>query len=225
MATRIVPFKDGMKIGLGYNRLTGDRTASPAVQGPTISGVQGGLGQQVTINATTIKDVETLHKSLGINIDAGGSYMGFSGSAKVDYVNECDFSSFSTYVVVRVPVRNAAETIDSPVFSTDANDLLVAENKERFRQRFGDTFISGVLKGGEYFAIYQITGSDQKEKESVSVDVHAAFNAGITSAQMKPPRSKLRGITRKGVVCETPQFLTLFPLQGNPGASSEESPD
>jgi hypothetical protein len=43
--------------------------------------------------------------------------------------------------------------------------------------------------------------------------------------QMKPPRSKLRGITRKGIVCETPRFLTLFPLQGNLGASSEESPD
>ena len=46
-----------------------------------------------------------------------------------------------------------------------------------------------------------------------------------TSDKMKPPRSKLRGITRKGIVCETPRFLTLFPLQGNLEASSEESPD
>jgi len=45
------------------------------------------------------------------------------------------------------------------------------------------------------------------------------------SSRMKPPRSKLRGITRKGIVCETPRFLTLFPLQGNLEASSEESPD
>ena len=45
------------------------------------------------------------------------------------------------------------------------------------------------------------------------------------SNQMKPPRSKLRGITRKSIICETPRFLKLFPLQGNPGASSEESPD
>jgi len=29
---------------------------------------------------------------------------------------------------------------------------------------------------------------------------------------MNPPRSKLRGITRKSIVCETPRFLTLFPL-------------
>src|SRR5262245_5277826 len=31
----------------------------------------------------------------------------------------------------------------------------------------------------------------------------------------KPPRSKLRGITRNGIVCETPWFLTLFPLVHN----------
>jgi DNA-binding transcriptional ArsR family regulator len=42
---------------------------------------------------------------------------------------------------------------------------------------------------------------------------------------MKPPRSLLRGITTKGIVCETPRFLTLFPWQGNLGASSKESPD
>ena len=35
------------------------------------------------------------------------------------------------------------------------------------------------------------------------------------SGSMKPPRSKLRGITRKGIVCETPRFLTLFPLAHN----------
>jgi hypothetical protein len=47
----------------------------------------------------------------------------------------------------------------------------------------------------------------------------------VVDVVMKPPRSKLRGITRKGIVCETPRFLTLFPLQGNLEASSEESPD
>jgi hypothetical protein len=184
MATRIVPFTDGMKIGLGYNRLTGDRLPTPAVQGLSISSLQGASGQQVTVDCTTIQDVETLHKSLGISVDAGGSYMGFSGSAKVDYANSCDFSSFSTYVVIRVSVRNATETIDSPAFSPDANELLVNNNPDRFRQRFGDTFIAGVLKGGEYFAIYQITGSDQSEKESMAVNVHAAFNGVLASAEL-----------------------------------------
>ena len=33
---------------------------------------------------------------------------------------------------------------------------------------------------------------------------------------MKPPRSKLRGIRSKGIGDETPRFLMLFPLYGNP---------
>jgi len=184
MTTRTVPFTDGMKIGLGYNRLTGDRLPSPAVQGTSISSVQGAGGQQVTISCTTIQDVETLHKSLGISLDAGGSYMGFSGSAKVDYVNECDFSSFSTYVLVRVSVQNAFESIDSPTFSPDAIELLLNANPERFRQRFGDTFIAGVKKGGEYFAIYQISGSNEQEKEHIAVKVQAAFNGILASAEL-----------------------------------------
>ncbi|GAX45648.1 hypothetical protein NIES4075_66690 [Tolypothrix sp. NIES-4075] len=184
MASRIVPFIDGMKIGLGYNRLSGDVLPTPSVQGTSISSVQAAGGQQVTVDCTTIQDVETLHKSLGISVDAGGSYMGFSGSTKVDYANSCDFSSFSTYVLIRVSVKDATETIDSPTFSPDANELLVNNNPDRFRQRFGDTFIAGILKGGEYFAIYQITSSDETEKESVAVKVHAAFNGLLASAEL-----------------------------------------
>jgi len=48
-----------------------------------------------------------------------------------------------------------------------------------------------------------------------------SYESFRTILKMKPPRSKLRGITRKGIVCETPRFLTLFPLQGNLEASSE----
>jgi hypothetical protein len=184
MPTRTVPFMDGMKVGLGYNRLTADRSPTPAVQGTAISPLQGASGQQVTIDCTTIQDVETLHKSLGISVDAAGMYMGFSGSAKVDYASSCDFSSFSTYVLVRVSVQDATETVDSPTFSPDATELLVNNNPIRFRERFGDSFIAGVRKGGEYFAIYQITGSDETEKETVATKVHAAFNSGLTSAEL-----------------------------------------
>ncbi len=182
MAAFLVPFTDGMKFGLGYNRLTGDVLPTPAVQGSSITSVQGAGGQTVTSKCTTITEVETLHKSLGLSIDVGGSYMGFSASAKVNYANSCDFSSFSTYIVVQVSVQDAIETIDSPVFSPDANEILVNNNPLRFRQRFGDTFISGVKKGGEFFAIYQITSSDLKEKEDVAVKVKAAYSAPLGTA-------------------------------------------
>jgi hypothetical protein len=181
---RTVPFEDGMKIGRGYNRLTGDVMTSTAVIGPSITGVQGAGGQAVSSDCVTIQEVETLHKSLGVSVDAAGSYMGFSGSAKVDYINTCDFSSFSTYVLVKISVQNVFQSLDNPALSADAVELVVNNNPLRFRERFGDCFIDGVKTGGEYFAIYQIKGSDAMERESIAVKVHAAFKGIIASAEL-----------------------------------------
>src|SRR5262249_6142433 len=44
----------------------------------------------------------------------------------------------------------------------------------------------------------------------ITQDNHTPIH--LLNQPMNPPRSKLRGITRKGIVCETPRFLTLFPL-------------
>jgi len=39
---RVVPFTDGMQLGLWFNRLTGEVPPSSAVQGTAISALQGG---------------------------------------------------------------------------------------------------------------------------------------------------------------------------------------
>lgn len=184
MANREIPFINGMKVGLGYNKLDGSVMPSPAIKGTTLTALQGAGGQMVTSDCVTITDVRSLRKALSVDVDAGGSYLGVSASAKVSYVNECDFSSYSTYVLVRVSVRNAFESVDSPVFTDDATALIKNNRPDRFRERFGDCFISGVQKGGEYFAIYQISGSNESERESLSLDVHAAYNGVIVSAEL-----------------------------------------
>src|ERR1017187_7552157 len=86
LMARVVPFTDGMKLGLGFNRLTGEVLPSSAVQGTAISALQEAGGQQISSDCITVQEVEALHQSLGITVDTGGSYMGFSGSAKVDHV-------------------------------------------------------------------------------------------------------------------------------------------
>jgi hypothetical protein len=176
-----VPFIDGAKIGLGFDRLSGDVMPTAAVTGRGVSANALAIGEQVTADCTLTEDVGTLHRSLGVSVDAGGSYFGFKGGAKVDYLNTCDFSSFSSYVCIKVSVQCATETIDEPIFSPDANELLVVNNPVRFRQRYADTFISGIKKGGEFFAIYQVTGSNAAERESVATKIRAAYDAGPLS--------------------------------------------
>lgn len=183
MANDEIPFQSNMKFGKGLNRLTGEVLASPAVTGE-VSVLPQAAGQLVKSDCVTIEDIETLHQQLGIDIEASGNYGPISGDAKVQFANECDFSSFSTYVVVRVSVQNAFESFDDPVFTTDAEQLLVNNNPTRFRERFGDCYIHGLKKGGEYFAIYQLTSTSQSERQSLSVEVNAAFNGLVTSAEL-----------------------------------------
>lgn len=184
MADSIVPFVRGMKVGLGYDRLTGEPSTSPVVAGSSVSAIAGAGGQLVTSDCLIIQDVATLHKAVGVTADAGGAYAGFSASAKVDYLNSFDFSRFSIYVVVKVSVKNAFESVDSPAFSPDATELLETNNQARFHERFGDCFISGVQKGGEYFAIYQVSSTQQSETETTATEVRAAFGNPVAGANL-----------------------------------------
>ena len=142
MGTQVVDFTEGMKVGHGYNRLTHETFESPAVVGAVTAIPEAG-GQQVSLDCVTIHEVESLYKSLGISVEAEGSYLGAEAGGKVQYAHQCDLSDYSTYVMVRVSVRNAFESMDSPEFAPEAIELLKNNNTDRFRQRFGDSYISG----------------------------------------------------------------------------------
>jgi hypothetical protein len=57
-----------------------------------------------------IDDLKTLHETIGVNVDAGGSYFSASADVKAQYANECNMSQ-----LVRVSVQNAFENFDDPV--------------------------------------------------------------------------------------------------------------
>src|ERR1700687_1545776 len=64
--------------------------------------------------------------------------------------------------------------------------ILTNGTPERFQQVCGDNFIAGLKTGGEFFAIYQITSTKVSERESISVQVQAAYGAGnpLASAEV-----------------------------------------
>jgi hypothetical protein len=183
MATRLIPFQEGMKVGFGYDLITGSALSSPAVQGK-ISTINDAKGQTVTSGVVRIDDIDTLHQSLGVNVDAGGSYFGASIDVKVNYAKECNVATQATHLLVAVSVRNAFESFDDPVLTQDASELMATMNSERFRERFGDVFIEGILRGGEYFATYEIISIDESSREKVAVAVEASFNSGLAAAHL-----------------------------------------
>lgn len=189
MATRLVPFQEGMKLGFGYDLVSGTPLTSPAAQG-SISPITGAGGQLVESHLVRITDLDALHQALGVNVDSGGSYFGASADVKVNYTKECNVSRFSTHVLVGVTVVDAFENFDAPALSPDAIALLQANNNVRFRQRFGDVFIDGLRKGGEYFAAFEINSVDESVREDIAVHVEAAFNSPTAAAHLDTDISK-----------------------------------
>lgn len=176
-------YVEGMKPGHGIDVLAGNLLQNIAVIGP-LTPITIAQGQRITSQMVRIDDVTSLHKSLGINVSASGYYYGYSASAKMEFATECNINSHSTYLLVRIQVQNAFLSMDDPVLSPDALDLLTAHRADRFRERFGDVFIAGLNTGGEYFAIIEISGTNEKEKESLSIQVNAAYQGIVAAVEL-----------------------------------------
>src|SRR5260221_2706266 len=214
-----IVFVDGMKPGHGINLLTGQLSPSPAVTG-ALSSIPVAQGQKVRSEITQITDVSTFHKALGVEVTADGSYAGFSANAKVSYADTHNINSHSTYLLIHVEVKDAFLSMDEPVFNDDSMELLRNQNLDRFRERFGDVFIVGIGTGGEYFAVYEISGTDENEKESLAVDVNASFTGVLASADL--------GVHVKNATESSTNHLqvhaSIFQLGGS-DTKSDESPE
>jgi hypothetical protein len=174
-------FSPGMDVGVGVNLLTGEAL---------VKGVTGSItppdatGQRVESRIIRIEDISSLYKSLSVGVSASGSYLGFSASAKVDYADSCGLNEHSIYLLVAVVVTNTLTRMDSPALIPEAAQLLQNNKPDRFRERFGDVYVAGIHTGGEYFAIFQITGTDETEKESLSTLINASFSTIGASANL-----------------------------------------
>ncbi len=195
-----IPFLDGMKVGRGYDVLTGVGLKSTAVEGTSLTAPAQAGGQVVKATLQIVQESSVLRQAMGISVDASVGNLFGDASAKFKFANDIAVNSFSQYVVVGVEVFNATLTLDNPVLSTPASDLLKVKNQARFRDRFGDRFILGIKTGGEYFAVYKVESLDESERTSVAASIHAragapavegaSLDADISSA-MSSSKSKL----------------------------------
>jgi hypothetical protein len=179
-----IPFVDGMKVGRGFDLLTGTPTSDQAVEGASITPPQKGGGQTVTTTFRLVQETNALQEALGLSAAVSGGYAGFSGTAKMQFAQQCTVTQYCLYVVLAVEVINSCESIDAPKLVKDATDLLGANDPVRFRQRFGNRYISGLKTGGEYYAVYRVQSFDEEERTSVAAQISASFHNPVLSASL-----------------------------------------
>ncbi len=179
-----IPFVDGMKVGLGFDLLTGTPSSDPAVVGASITPPQKGGGQTVTTTFRLVQEVDALQEALGLSAAVAGGYSGFSGTVKMQFAQQCATTQYCLYVVLAVEVINSCESIDLPALVPDGTALLAVNDTLRFRERFGNRYISGLKSGGEYYAVYRVQSFDNEERTSVAAQISASFHNPALSASL-----------------------------------------
>ncbi|GAB3171118.1 PASTA domain-containing protein [Streptomyces incanus] len=192
-----IPFVSGMKVGLGFDLLTGSPSSDRVIQDPQTSPPQTGGGQTVTTTFRLVQETNSLQEALGLSAAVSGSYAGFSATAKMQFANQCAVTQYCLYAVLAVEVINSCVTVDAPALvDPDATDLLTPGKTDRFRERFGNRYISGLKSGGEYYAVYRVQSFDEQERTDVAAQISASFYNPALRANLNAAVESMKSTSR-----------------------------
>ncbi|WP_114391907.1 hypothetical protein [Oleisolibacter albus] len=168
-----VDWQPGLDYGTGYDNVRGD-AKQPAVVGAHRP-IEGAAGQQGDFAFVNINSESDFDQATDIDVKIGGGFGLFSGSAKFKFKERCKVSSQATFCVVRVSALNAYEGLVEPKLAPDAWDLLNTGNSKRFRERFGDLFVSGLFIGVEFYGVVRIEAMRVERQKEIASSVEASY--------------------------------------------------
>lgn len=135
-------------------------------------------GQEAQATAEIITTHDSLMESLGVSAEAKGRYGFASASLKVDFSKNTSYNSVSTFVVAKMVVNNQVLRGRNFHLKEDARQLLTA-NPDAFSTAYGDSFVRGHFKGGEFFAVLRITSLDTAVQTDLAVTLQAEVNGAV----------------------------------------------
>lgn len=159
--------------------------------------VTGAAGAVVEFKVRQIQDTEDLETALGIDVEASYGCGAFGGgaTARFNYAKSTKVQSNSLFMMVTASVELAFESIDAPVLTSGAKEIV--DRTDVFEQRYGDMFVRGVARGGIYVGTLQIITNSTKE--SIDVAAHLEGTYGLfaldASAKFKEVQQEFHGRT------------------------------
>jgi hypothetical protein len=177
-----------MNYGLGVDTASGD-TRNQGVQG-TQTQVTNAAGDTATFEMTAITSVEDLQTALGVSVSANGGFGLFSASAKMSYAESCHFQSNSVFVLVSASVQQAVSSINAPTIDPAAAALLASGDTSDFQDRYGDMFVRGMITGGEFYGVIEISTTSTSDQESLSTSLSGSYGLFGASASVDQSFSK-----------------------------------
>lgn len=177
-----VDFIEGMNLGLGYNSASNIVHPVPAFVnvGNTYS-VSMAQGQEVYMRIELLSNTLSLAEQMGVSASASLSYaLTNKGSAKAFFSQSSKQNNYSIYVLVQIYVTNNTTLLDltkNYELKPEAKKLL-PQNQPEFIQQYGESFVSGIITGGEFIGILEIKSESDQEFQEIKTKLKGSGNWG-----------------------------------------------
>ncbi len=122
--------------------------------------------QKVTFNLKFIPNNLSLAKEL--NLLNNNEFL-LQNSKKEAFFEDSLIDDYSLNYLLDVKVINSFEILKNPKLSKEAQKLL--KNSKEFKKLYGDYFINGILKGGEFLALIKINTNSKLDYKNIKRDI------------------------------------------------------
>jgi len=160
-----------------------------------VHGTFNTTGAQTSVLYHVTEDVESLYRALDMSQSISAGFLFGSGTEKSQFVQSLNLTMHSINIVVYSKNAKGTDTADNYRLRDDVSPPVDDEQLAEFFRSFGDSFVSSLTKGSEYYAVYTFYSQSREEQTSVMAQLAAAgiFKSGVISGDFQ---SKLAEVTK-----------------------------
>src|SRR5579862_3934175 len=133
-----------------------------------------------TASADTSSDIETvtqfqqLVSILDLSVDASASVLSFSGSSQLNYLDSSEYNSYDLFAVAYMKIRMPSKNLPGGDLVGQAKSDAVSLPQQDFYEKYGDTFVSRIDWGGDFFGLLHVHCSSISQKTSMQESLSAS---------------------------------------------------
>ena len=170
------------RLFIGFNSVAGEMLQASAVKGDYF---EEGIESNVTIKVC--ESLEELAQGLQIDASMSVSFLKAANfSAKMSFMRSLKLTEHSLSIVVHIAKGVGRWLVKDVTLTPEAKAKLPAVGDdvaaEEFVRTYGDSYISAVALGGEYYAVYTFRTTTKEEQSKLSAELKAGgVYSGITA--------------------------------------------
>ncbi|MGB3494027.1 MAG: hypothetical protein WBA57_14955 [Elainellaceae cyanobacterium] len=184
MQDRLRNFPATFNYGVGYDVYSGKQKSSAIEYDRVVHRANGVIREvgdadwlkDVASRASNLLDTAETRQKLSeyLDVDANASYnnISISTSASASLVNQLSNTATSTTVVASVRIEyDTPAFIEHPRLSDGAKAYLINNGWDKFKEKYGNYFVSGFKFGGYYYGVLSILSTSIEEQKELSAKI------------------------------------------------------